>query len=380
MNQTDAYSDIRPYNDSEVSHKIKELLADPVFDRVLLNLYKDPKTITMIRHQLSQVKTIEQLQLGFVKGMVEMIIDTTTDGLTCSGTERLDKNTAYLFISNHRDIILDSAFFNYLNIQSGMKATQIAIGDNLFVYPWITHAVKLNRSFVVKRNIAVRELLKASHVLSEYIRKTIRDDNTSIWIAQKEGRTKDGNDNTQQGLLKMLHMSNKNGFLDGITELNIIPVSISYEIEPCGISKVHETLQKDKEGFKKTTKDDLKSMALGVKNQKGRVHFSYGKPIHSFLNNIDETRPTNDLLQDVAELIDKRIHCNFKLWPNNYLAFDLLNNSNTYSDQYSEIDKSRFEGLIKEAIDCIGDHEGEVRERFLKLYATPVINANKYDS
>ena len=379
MNQADLYSDIRPYNDSEVNFKIKELLADPVFDRVLLNLYKDAETVKIIRHQLSKVQTIEQLQLGFVRGMVEMIIDTTTDGLTCSGIERLDKNTAYLFISNHRDIILDSAFLNYLNIKNGMKATQIAIGDNLFVYPWITHAVKLNRSFVVKRNIAVRELLKASQVLSEYIRKTITQDNTSIWIAQKEGRTKDGNDNTQQGLLKMLHMSNRNGFLDGITELNIIPVSISYEIEPCGISKVYETIQKEKDAFQKTTKDDLKSMALGVKNQKGRVHFSFGKPIHTFLDGIDEARPTNDLLQDVAELIDKRIHCNFKLWPNNYVAFDLLTCSNKYSEQYSETDKSRFEGLIKEAIACIGDHNGEVRERFIKLYATPVTNANKYD-
>ena len=380
MNQTDKYSDIRPYSDSEANQKVSELLADPVFDRVLLNLYKDPKIVEKIKYNLSKVQTIEQLQLGFTKGMVEMIISTTTDGLTCSGMERLDKNKAYLFISNHRDIILDSAFLNYLNLQNGMNATQIAIGDNLFAYPWIIHAVKLNRSFVVKRNIAVRELLKASHVLSEYIRTTIKDDNTSIWIAQKEGRTKDGNDNTQQGLLKMFHMSNKNGFLQGITELNIIPVSISYEIEPCGVSKVNETLQMDKDGFKKTSKDDLKSMAQGVKNQKGKVHFSYGKPIHTFLEGIDETRPTNDLLQDVAELIDKRIHCNFKLWPNNFVASDMLSNSTKYADQYTKEDKLKFESLIQQAVEEIGDHEQEVRERFLKLYATPVINANKYDS
>lgn len=380
MNQTDRFSDIRPYTNLEANQKIKELLSDPVFTRVLLGLYNDPNVVEQIKQKLSMVQTIEQLQRDFTYGMVKMIIETTTDGLTFSGVERLEKNKAYLFVSNHRDIILDSAFLNYMTYDYGMNTTQIAIGDNLFAYNWIVHAVKLNRSFVVKRNIGVRELLTASKVLSDYIRTTIRDNNISVWIAQGEGRTKDGDDKTQQGLLKMLHMSNDKGFLEGITELNIIPVSISYEIEPCGIAKVNETLQKDKDGFHKTLKDDLKSMAMGVKNQKGRVHFSFGKPIHTFLEGIDEEAKTNDLLQGVAELIDKRIHCNFMLWPNNYAAHDILFENDTYKNLYTAEEKKKFEGLLNEAITAIGDHQDEVRERFLKLYANPVINANKYDS
>ncbi len=378
MNNTHKYRDIRPYTDQEVNEKINELLADPIFDEVLLDLFKAPEVVEQAKKELSRLQTIEQVQLGFTAKLVGNIIKNSTKGLTFSGIERLDKNKAYLFISNHRDIVLDSAFLNYIIYKNGMNTTQIAIGDNLFMYDWIVHAVKLNRSFVVKRNIGARELLKASQIISEYIRASIKDQNISVWIAQREGRTKDGDDQTQQGLLKMLHMSNQKSFLNSITELNIIPVSISYEIEPCGVAKVNETLRRERNEFQKTSKDDLKSMAMGVKNQKDRVHFSFGKPIHTFLKGIDESAKTNDLIQELSELIDKRIHCNFKLWPNNYIASDILSAEGNYTSFYTPEEKEKFMQLLQNAINTLNDDKEKVRDRFLRLYANPVINAKKY--
>jgi 1-acyl-sn-glycerol-3-phosphate acyltransferase len=199
--------------------------------------------------------------------------------LTSSGLENLDKSKSYLFISNHRDIILDSAMLNYLIVLEGMNTTEIAIGNNLLIENWIEYAVKLNRAFVVRRNLPAREMLMASKKLSEYIRRNITKKNNSVWIAQREGRTKDGFDKTQIALLKMLNLSNINEFGEGFKELQIVPISISYEIEPCGISKVNELYKKNTEGFEKTQEDDLRSMGHGLVNPKGRVHFAFGKPI-----------------------------------------------------------------------------------------------------
>ncbi|NOY96353.1 MAG: glycerol acyltransferase [Chlorobi bacterium] len=369
------YDDIRPYHDNEVNQKIKELLADEVFDRVLLVLYKDPAKVKQVKENLAKVQTIEQLQLGFMHSMVKMIIDSTTDGVTCSGFEHLDKSRPYLFISNHRDIILDSALLNFLILENGMNTTQIAIGDNLFVYEWIEHAVKLNRAFVVKRNIAARELLEASQKLSQYIRSSITENNISVWIAQREGRTKDGFDQTQVSLLKMLNMSNNSDYIKGFSELNIVPVSISYEIEPCGISKVNETIQRELKGFQKTSKDDFKSMAMGVLYPKGRVHFSFGRPIHSELSGFGTVGRPNEFFQNLAELIDEKIYSQFKLWANNYIAYDLLHRTNKYKKHYTFEEKLNYEKLLHAAISNVNSDPALVRERFLSLYANPVTNA-----
>ncbi|HNU77080.1 MAG TPA: 1-acyl-sn-glycerol-3-phosphate acyltransferase, partial [Prolixibacteraceae bacterium] len=260
------YDDIRPYNDEEIPEKIKNLLEDQVFSEVLKFIFPDEQKEAHFRELLSKVKTIEQLQHTFVYRFVEDVIRSSTDGLMTSGVETLDKHQAYLFISNHRDIILDSAFLNYVIVQQGMNTTQIAIGDNLLIYDWITHVVKLNRAFVVKRNISARELLEASKKLSTYIRESITGKNLSVWIAQREGRTKDGNDQTQVAILKMLNLSNTKTLAEGFSELTIIPLSISYEIEPCGISKTAELIRRDTDGYQKTPEDDLRSMASGLSN------------------------------------------------------------------------------------------------------------------
>ena len=369
------YDDIRPYTDEETPEKIALLLADPVFARVLKRVFPDPEVELLMRQILSGVKTIDQLQHAFVYKFVEKIIRETTDGLTTSGLENLEKDKAYLFISNHRDIILDSAFLNYVIVQYGINTTQIAIGDNLLIYDWINYAVKLNRAFVVKRNIAVRELMEASKKLSTFIRGSLTDLHLSAWIAQREGRTKDGNDQTQVSILKMLNLSNTKSLAEGFHELTIIPLSISYEIEPCGISKVSELIRKETDGYQKTPEDDLRSMANGMSNHKGRVHFSFGRPILPDFLEANEQLPVNEFLQLLAERIDHRIHQYYKLWPFNYVAYELLNGTGAFVDYYTSGDIVKFKKMIEEAQHEIPYKPEEVARRFCKMYARPVENS-----
>jgi len=219
--------------------------------------------------------------------------------------------------------------------------------------------------------------LATSQKVSEYIRHSITKENISIWIAQREGRTKDGADMTQVGLLKMLNMNNRKSFTEGFSELNIVPVSISYEIEPCGTGKIKELIEKEgDEGYVKTSKDDLKSMARGMFDQKGRIHFSFGEPLNSEIMGFNTDERPNELFQQLACSIDEHIHKQFKLWPNNFIAFDMLKGSDTYKNKYSEDDIKIFSALIKEAQSEINGNPDDIKARFLNLYANPVINAN----
>jgi hypothetical protein len=256
-----------------------------------------------------------------------------------------------------------------------MNTTQIAIGDNLLIYDWITHIVKLNRAFVVKRNLAARELLEASRKLSTYIRSSLTEENISVWIAQREGRTKDGNDLTQVSLLKMLNLSNIKSAAEGFGELTIIPLSISYEVEPCGISKVSEMIRKNTDGYQKTPADDLKSMASGLSGLKGHVHFSFGRPIlSSFLESINDL-PVNDFIQKLAERIDHRIHQYYKLWPYNYIAYDLMNGTGEFTENYTAQEIIEFKKMIADARDAVPYKADEVSRKFCRLYARPVENS-----
>ena len=372
------FDDIRPFDDSEVNHYLRLLLQDEGFQHILQFIFTDQAKIDQIKVLLSNVHTVKDLQLKFVYQMVEdLILKKSTDGLTSSGLDKLDKNTSYLFISNHRDIILDSALMNYLNVLEGMNTTEIAIGNNLLIEKWIEYTVKLNRAFVVRRNLPARELLTASKKLSEYIRRDITQRHTSVWIAQREGRTKDGNDKTQQALLKMLNLSNINEVGDGFKELRIVPLSISYEIEPCGISKVAELYKKQTEGFEKTQEDDLRSMGEGLVRPKGHVHFGFGEPITSQINLIDTEEPISNQIEKLAEIIDSKIYSNFKLWPNNYIAEDILNNTSNNIDQYTAEQFDRFAAMLDEAVDAIPGDKDVIRLMFLQMYVNPLINKRK---
>ncbi len=369
------FDDIRPFDDSEVNHYLRLLIEDSDFQQILQFIFQDKTKIEQVKYVLSGIQTVRDLQFKFVYQLIDdLILKRTTDGLTSSGLENLDKHTSYLFISNHRDIILDSAIMNFLIVLEGMNTTEIAIGNNLLIEKWIEYAVKLNRAFVVRRNLPVRELLMASKKLSEYIRRDITHKNTSVWIAQREGRTKDGNDKTQHALLKMLNLSNIREFADGFKDLRIVPLSISYEIEPCGISKVAELYKRQTEGFEKTQEDDLRSMGEGLIRPKGRVHFGFGKPIVEQLNTFDPEENLGSQLEKLAALIDQQIYTNFKLWPNNYIAEDILNQTQANTDHYTPEQFADFTGMLNEAVSLIPGDAETIRTMFLQMYVNPLVN------
>jgi len=373
------FEDIRPYTDKEVKSKIAMMLKDPVFDEVLSHVFKYIPVVEMVKLQLRMIRNTKQLQGTFVYDLLRTVINKSSSGLSCSGIENLDKKKPYLFISNHRDIVLDAALLNFLIFEKGMNTTLIAIGNNLMLYNWIEHAVKLNRAFIIKRNLPPREILEASLKVSHFIRKSIVDDKLSVWIAQREGRTKDGNDKTQVSVLKMLNMSNNKSISEGFRELNIVPVSISYEIEPCGLAKIKELIKKEHYGQKKTSKDDLKSMSMGMFNPKGRMRFSFGKPIEIDFDdaNSKSKEQQNKIAQEIAGKIDHQIYSNYKLWPNNYVAYDMLMQEYRFKSKYTRAEANKFEIMVEQAMVNIDFPITDIQERFLRLYASPVINKLK---
>ncbi len=371
------FDDIRPFYDSEVKEKMRSLLKDKVFDEVLMHLFKNRPKVEMVKFQLRRIRSIKQLQGVFMYDLLHWLVDKTSKGVQCTGINKLDKTKPYLFISNHRDIILDAALLNFLIFEYGMNTTQIAIGDNLLLYDWIETSVKLNRSFIIKRSLPPRELMMASKKVSHFIRQSITEDKMSIWIAQREGRTKDGFDRTQDSVLKMLNMSNKKGISDGFNELNIVPVSISYEIEPCGLAKLRELIKKEHYGQMKTSKDDLKSMSMGMFAPKGRIRFAFGDPIETHYTLAENNEQRNKYIRNIAELIDEQIYKNFKLWPSNYVAYDMLMQEHRFKDRYTAEEQKRFEIMVEQALVNIDFPITDLQERFLKVYANPVINKLK---
>jgi 1-acyl-sn-glycerol-3-phosphate acyltransferase len=370
------FDEIRPYRDEEIPNMMTKLLEDPVFIRILKKLFQEDIKFREIEEAMRQTSTIESFQVRFMVPFLENIINTSSKGLFIGGLENLEKDQSYLFISNHRDIVLDSALLNVLMYKHGYKATEIAMGSNLLVYQWIEDLSRINRSFIVKRNIPVKQMLESSKILSEYIRDRIRENYDSIWIAQREGRAKDGFDQTQPSLLKMLNMSNKSDFVQGFADLKIVPMAISYEIEPCGNEKVAELLKRQANlDFQKTEIDDILSMASGLKNQKGRIQIQFGAPVvGDLIKDFIGKENTNDQLKKLAEYIDKQIYRNYRLYPNNYIAYDSYFKCNKYSGQYSIEEKEAYFELTHQRLKLVNEDRDEAMELWLKMYATPVVN------
>jgi hypothetical protein len=368
------FDEIRPYYDEEVPEYMNKLLADPVFARVLKNFFVDDAKIQEIREAMLQTRNVESFQLRFMMPFLENILNSSTRGLTVGGLENLKKDESYLYISNHRDIVLDSALLNVQMYKYGYNSTEIAMGSNLLVYQWIEDLSRVNRSFIVKRNVPVRETLDASKLLSAYIRQTITHNGNSIWIAQREGRSKDGLDQTSPALLKMLNMSNKKEFVQGFQELRIVPMTIAYEIEPCGNEKVAELLKRQSDpDFHKSEKDDLLSMISGLKNQKGRIQIQFGTPIgRSELKELSQEGNINDRLKRLADYIDRQIYTNYRLFPNNYIAYDLYYNCNKYIDKYTTEEQKLFIELTHQRLKLVNEDRAEAMELWLKMYSTPV--------
>ena len=376
MQQQQDFDDIRPYRDDEIEAVMQRMCVDPVFDKVLQNLYREEHKIAQVIEAMLQTHKVEQFQLGFMLPYLENILNSSSMGMTIGGLENLKENESYLYISNHRDIILDAALLNVQMYKTGYQPTQIAIGSNLLIFQWIDDLVRVNRSFIVKRNIPVKQMLLASKKLSWYIRTTIAEGKNSIWIAQREGRTKDGNDQTQVALLKMLNMSNEEKFVSGYAKLKIVPMAISYEIEPCGNEKVAELLKRQADpNFQKTEKDDLWSMVSGLKNQKGQIHIQFGKPIDKdSLRSVPKGDNMNDRIKNLAAYIDKRIYKNYKLFSNNYIAYDLYHKCDKYSNQYTSQQREDFIDLTHKRLQLVNEDRAEAMELWLSMYAMPVVN------
>jgi 1-acyl-sn-glycerol-3-phosphate acyltransferase len=320
------------------------------------------------------MNSIFDFQTQFIYHSVQKILQNTSEGLSTSGFETLDKNTPYLFISNHRDILLDTSLLNVSLYDNQQIMTASAIGDNLVQKPFLLTLSKLNRNFVVQRNLPPRELLQSSKTMSEYMYHLLRNENRSVWIAQREGRTKDGNDATHQGVLKMIAMaSDETNLMDYFKKLHIVPVSISYEYDPTDALKMPMLLaQANDEVYIKEKDEDFKTLMSGIMGQKKRIHIHIGTVLNTELSTIAaEFDNTNKQIQATTQVIDYQIIKNYKLWATNYIAYDLLFDTRQFQDKYTEKEKQLFERRLEMRID---NSNPTLREGFLAMYANPVVN------
>jgi 1-acyl-sn-glycerol-3-phosphate acyltransferase len=374
MQEKGLFSTIRPYKNSEVKGVLEKLLLEPHFHKVLSVVY--PKeNLEEVVARFRKINKIKDFQKEIVYNYLGSIIDKTINKLSFSGLENLTEGKRFLFMSNHRDIILDSALMNVILFENKRKTSEIAIGSNLLIFPWIEMLVKLNKSFVVRRNLPAKELLLASKELSAYIKYAILKKKRSVWIAQKEGRTKNGDDSTHSGLLKMIHMSSSKPLSKYIRKLNLVPVSISYEVEPCDKPKTAELYARFKNGsYVKDPKEDLLSMVGGLNNFKGRVHFHFGKILNEELDVLDTISNHNEQYATLAKIIDSGIHENFRLFEGSYIAYDILTKSNRFKDKYTT---AEFRSFSRHMFNQIADIEGDkemIKQFFLGIYANPLIN------
>jgi hypothetical protein len=371
------FDDIRPYYDEEVVPIIARLLEDSEFQRITGYLFPD-KTWEEMKALLQSFTNIKDFQRDLIVRLAAEIAEKSADSVDCTGFGNLPENKSFTYISNHRDIILDASILNVELIKAGLETTEIAIGDNLLLQKWIEDIVRLNKSFIVKRNVSLRQMLEVSRHLSEYIHLVIRDKKQSIWIAQREGRAKDSNDRTQVSLLKMLAMGGDKNFLKSIASLNIVPVAFSYEYDPCDYLKAKEfQLKRDIPEFKKTQHDDVINMQTGLFGYKGKVHVQIGQPINSVLSEIDRTLEKNEQVKRVASLIDNEIFLNYRFYPINYIAYDRLVGATTFKACYSPADTEVFDAYLQKQLDKIELSSKDIpflTERILTMYANPLKN------
>lgn len=368
---------IRAYEDRDLGATIKTLFADEAFRSVLQSLFPN-QSLPLLEKQLSSYTSILEFQKNFIHGLVTQLIQKTGNGLTLDISALTNKGLPYTYISNHRDIILDSALLDILLIDAEFPQTvEIAIGDNLLVYPWIKHLVRLNKAFIVQRSLSLREMLAASKLMSRYMHFVITQKKNPIWIAQREGRAKDGNDRTQEAVLKMIAIGGEGTATERLMAMHIVPLSISYEFDPCDFLKAKEfQMKRDNPAYKKTRADDLINMQTGLFGYKGRVHYACAPCIDDWIAT-REGLSNAEFFAATARRLDEEIYRNYRLYPNNFVALDLLNNRKDYISNYSEEDKVQFEQYLRQQIDKIdlpNKDEAFLRERLLEMYANPAKN------
>jgi 1-acyl-sn-glycerol-3-phosphate acyltransferase len=373
------FDTIRPYYDSEVNEGIRSVIHHPMMKALMNFTFPDVDENVWIE-QLQKTHSIRDFQINFVYHSVQKVLQRSSEGLTTSGFEKLEKNASYLFISNHRDIILDTSLLNVALYEHGLVMTASAIGDNLVKKDFLYKLSKLNRNFLVQRGLSPRELLQSSKLMSEYIGQLLLRENRSVWIAQREGRTKDGNDATHQGVLKMLGMGcDEENVMDYFKKLKIVPVSISYEYDPTDALKMPQLMAEAKnEVYIKEKNEDFITLLSGIMGQKKRIHMHIGDVLESEMDQIKTNEDnSNRQIQAVAQVIDDSILSSYKLWPTNFIAHDLMHASNQYNHLYTEEEKSLFERRLEMKIDSTNP---KMVESFLAMYANPVTNKMKYQN
>jgi hypothetical protein len=372
------FDDIRPYQDDEVPAVIERVLKNEHFYKVVELAYPG-MTVDTIQQMMRSCKTVYDFQKNISAKAVWEVLKKTSDELSYGGFENISREHAHLFISNHRDIILDSAILNICLIKEDVPSTETAIGSNLLSSELATDLSKLNKNFVVNRNLAKKDLFLSSYKLSAYIHRAIKDNKNSVWLAQKEGRTKDGLDLTQPGLLKMLTISNESSYADCFQSLNILPMAISYEYDPCDYLKTNEIkILRENQIYEKKPGEDLQSMYTGVIGFKGRIHMQIGAPFNEEIELIRTEQNKNEKIKILTRILDHKIHNNYKLWPGNYIAHHLLYGNGTYSTKYTSEDKTKFELYIEKQLSKIPNCDAVHREILLGIYANPVLSFEQY--
>jgi hypothetical protein len=377
--QEEDFDLIRPYNNEEIQEAVHRIVSDSAY-KPMMNFLFNENQQKVLSNNILKAKTVTDFQNNFTLPCIEAILNKTTDGTSCSRIENINDQESYLFIANHRDIALDSSILGLHLLRNEITPAAGVWGSNLEVSQFIVDLGKSNQQITVYRDGSPKEILKNSKTLSAYINKLISSNERSVWIAQSKGRTKDGRDHVDASILKMLTLSGDRNIKKALLNLNIIPVTISYELEPCGGMKVKEVFVSQQEKYVKETNEDLNSILGGFIMNKGRVHVDIGKPINDFILGLDDQQTNNEIINKVAENIDLQTHKNYKLWPTNYLAYDLLENSNRFEETYNEKTKEDLESRCQMVFEAIDDDKEELRRLFYLMYANPVYSKIKVGS
>lgn len=381
MTKEDQFEDICPYDDSIFQEKMSHLVKEPGFEHAVKWVFPDidfPEFCNV----LCNIPGKDAFQHDIMWPFLEMLAKKTTTEVSCSGIEHIKRDNAYTFITNHRDIVLDTSFLNLCFLRGGLKSTEVAIGSNLLIYEWISDLVRLNKSFIVKRNLPMTQALAAAKQLSAYIRYAITEKNQSVWIAEREGRSKDSNDMAQESLIKMLGLSGGCMTKENLMEINLNPVSISYEYDPNDYLKAREfLLKRNNPEYKKTQRDDLFSMETGLLQPKGHVHFEIGQCINSEIASLPDNIDKQELLKATCHIIDRQIHLGYKIFPINYFAYDKIEGNNEFSDKYTEDDINAFNeyistqlGKINDIPDMTDEDLDYMRSMMYTMYSNPLRN------
>ena len=368
---------IRPFEPEELPEVFERLLGNAQFAQVVAYVFKDVP-FDMLAQKMRACKTNLEFQVAFCYPFIKGLLQKASLGCDMN-VDAIDMEKRYTFVSNHRDIVLDSALLDVLLVDAGCKTTcEIAIGDNLLSLPWVKDLVRINKSFIVERSVSLRQMLLSSKRLSDYMHLVIAQKHDNVWIAQREGRAKDSNDRTQESIIKMMVMGGEGSLVERLKGLHIVPLAISYEYDPCDFLKAQEfQLKRDIADWKKGPMDDVVSMQTGIMGYKGHIHYEAAPCIDAWLDTLDPDMPKADFFKAVATHIDEEVFRRYRLYPSNYVALDELEGTTAHADRYTAEQKAQFDGYIAQQMAKIqlpNKDEAFLRERLLTMYANPVRN------